>query len=141
MMLFDYADQLWFRLKTLDSELKVDDQIRMNMALDDMDVKWNQMNDGCYEGHAISGNTTLTVTVLPDSVFCRKQCSSELLNQYYVWHPYFKQKTLSKRARMALDHIWILSDNWNASLRDSTLTAEKWLLSIIKPNIHHTWSD
>ena len=115
----------------------------MNMVLDGMDVKWSQINDGFYEGHAISGKTTLTVTVLPDSVFCCKQCSSELLNQYYVWHPYFQKKKLvmSKRDKMTIDHVWILNDDWNTSLRDSTLKAEQWLLSITKLDVCHTRSD
>ena len=105
-----------------------------------MGVKWNQKNDEYYEGHTTDGNTTLTVTVIPQSVICRKECNSELLKQYYVWHPYlyFKKKTMSKRTRMTINHVWILNDNWNASLRDSTLKTEQWLMNITKPSMHHT---
>ena len=103
------------------------------MALDRMGMKWNRMNDGYYEGHTTSGNTTLTVTIIPKSLFCRRGCNSELLKQYYVWHPYFRKITMSKRTKMTLDHVWLLNDNWNASLRDSTLKTEQWLKSITKP--------
>ena len=139
-VLNDYVDQLWLKLKTLRPGLKVDDQLRINKALDCMGVKWNQKNDEYYEGHTTDGNTTLTVTVIPQSVICRKECNSKLLKQYYVWHPYlyFKKKTMSKRTRMTLNHVWILNDNWNASLRDSTLKTEQWLMNITKPSIHHT---
>ena len=121
-------------------KLSVDDQYGINVALDRMGVKWNQMNNGYHEGHTTGGNTTLTVTVPPESVFCRRHCSSRLLKQCYVWHKLVVEKEgMAKRARMIADHVWILKDNWNASLRDSTLRAEQWLMNIAKPNIHHRW--
>ena len=153
---YDYVDQFWLRLKRVHYAMKfgVDDQYGINMALDRMGVKWNQMNNGYYEGHTTSGNTTLTITVLPQSVICRKNCSNELLKQYYVWHKYVVEKVgMAKRASMIVDRVWILNDNWNASLTDGTLKAEQWLMNItrprvynmsynpletLKPNMHHT---
>lgn len=121
------------------TKIGVDDQFGINMALDGMNVKWNQMNDGYYEGQATSDNTTVTVTVLPQSVICRNKCSAKLLKQYYVWHTFVSKKEgKAKRTKMIADHVWILNDNWNASLRDSTLKAEQWLLNVTKPNIQHT---
>ena len=133
-----YIDQLWLRLKGVHYKKKmgVDDQYGINMALDRMGVRWNQMNNGYHEGHTTSGNTALTVTVLPQSVFCRENCSSELLKQYYVWHKLVTEKVgTAKRARMIADHVWILNDNWNASLRDGTLKAEQWLMNITRPRV------
>ena len=117
-------------------KIGVDDQYGINVALDRMGVRWNQMNNGYYEGHTTSDNTTLTVTVPPQSVFCRKNCNSELLKQYYVWHKTVRQKVgKAKRARMIVDRVWILNDNWNASLRDGTLKAEQWLMNITRPRV------
>ena len=132
----DYVDQFWLRLKRVHyiGRFGADDQYGINVALDNMGVKWNQMNNGYYEGHTTNGNTTLTVTVLPQSVICRRQCSSKLLKQYYVWHKLILQKEgVAKRVRMIANHVWILNDNWNASLKDSTLKAEQWLINITKP--------
>ena len=117
----------------------VDDQIGANKALEDMGVKWKRLDDEYYKGSASSGNVTLAITTLSPSVICRYPCNKELLTHSYVWHKYAKDKKTgaSKKAKLSADHIWVLKDNWDASLWNTDLIAKQWLLSITKPIEQH----
>ena len=108
-----------------------DDQIGTNEALDKMEVKWKHLNDKYFEGHT-SRNASLTITILPESVICRDHCKGKLLQHFYVWHHYdFKHKNgANKKSTLSEDHLWVLKANWNTTLQDTTLTSEKWLLTI-----------
>ena len=104
----------------------VDDQIGANKALEDMGVTWRQTNDEHYEG-STSGNVSLTLTTIPQSVICRYPCSKKLLTHYYVWHKYAKDKKRgeSKKAKLYADNLWILKDNWDKSLWDTSLISKQ----------------
>ena len=108
-----------------------DDQIGTNEALDKMEVKWKHLKDEYYEGHT-SHNASLTITILPELVICRDHCKSKPSTHVYVWHHYdFKKRNgANKKSTLSEDHLWLLKDNWDATLQDTTLTSENWLMTI-----------
>ena len=134
---FCYLEQFWLTMRTVyqDKKFGVDDQVTANRALDKMEVKWKQFDNKYYQG-STSGNVSLTITTLPHSVVCRFSCNNKLLMHYYAWHQFDRRKNkgVSKKTLLSEDHVWVLKDNWNASLWDTTLIYKNWLLNITKPN-------
>ena len=111
----------------------VDDQMRMNKALDAMDVRWRQLNDDKYYQGVTRGNTPLRVTSLPRSVVCRTCGKKVMTPELYIWHQRGNHKDgASKKESLDRHHVWFLKDNWNASLEHVTVTPKQWLLSITK---------
>ena len=115
----------------------IDDQVTVNRALDKMEVKWEPLRDQYYEGHT-SGNRSLMITTMPHTVVCRYSniCRNRPLRLFYVWHHfgYNKKEGTLKKTTLGRDHLWVLKDNWNATLQDTTLISEKWLMTITKLN-------
>ena len=113
---------------------RLDDQLSTNTALDNMGVQWKQTNgDINYYTGITGGNTSLTVTTLPQTLICRAACNQQLLTQYYVWHKLTEKVGTIKRTSMIENHIWLLNDNWYDSI-NTTTTLKQWLLSITKHN-------
>ena len=107
----------------------VDDQMRMNKALDSMGVHWTKLNDEKFYMGITDGNTPLKVTMMPGSVVCRS-CGRKLVTEYYVWHQHGQNKDgASKKVNFGRHHIWFLKDNWNASV-NTTLSPKQWLMHI-----------
>ena len=110
----------------------IDDQIRMNKALDAMGVRWRQLNDDEYYQGITRGSTPLRITSLSRSVVCRS-CGKKVVEDIYVWHQRsFHKVGASKKESLDKYHLWLLKDNWNASLQHVTVTPKQWLLSITK---------
>ena len=126
-------EQLWLTVRTVSDD--VDDQMRMNEALDSMGVRWRQLNDDEYYQGITSGNTPLRITSVSRSAICRS-CSKKELADIYVWHQRsFHKVGASKKQSLDRYHLWLLRDNWNASIQHVTVTPKQWLLSITKaPN-------
>ena len=117
-------------------KFSVDDQMRVNRGLDSMGVQWRQLNDKSYQG-ITGGKIPLKITTLPSSVICRV-CGSKLPSSYYIWHQHGGNKNATrKKTSLYSTDIWMLKDNWNSSLWDSTLTSEQWLKDISNSNRHH----
>ena len=71
----------------------IDNQYRVNLASDPMQVHWEKMSDidiDSYHRGITSSDTSLTVITLPGIAVCRKYCKESLLTRYCVWHPFFK---------------------------------------------------
>ena len=108
----------------------VDDQMRMNKALDDMGVQWKQLNDDRYYQGVTSGSTPLKITTLPRSVVCRT-CGKKVVASMYIWHQHGMHKDgVSKKESIDRHHIWFLKDNWNTSIWHVAVTPKQWLLNI-----------
>ena len=117
-------------MKVRGADKKANDQIRVNVALDIMGVQWKQLNKDNYYQGVTSGSTSLTVTTLPESVVCRS-CDKMPVTEYYVWHLTGLNKDVErKKVSFAVLHTWLLKNNWNSSVWDSTTSPEQWLLTI-----------
>ena len=114
----------------------VDDQDRVNMALDSMSVQWKQLNNDKYYQGITNGDIPLRIITLPFSVVCR-ECSVQVLSQYYVWHPLTEHVGREKKASLTSKNVWLLNDYWLSLTLNSTLTSEQWLMNISMSNQHH----
>ena len=120
-------------IKAFGSDL--DDQSRINKALDSMNVQWKHINDDIKSTLGItSGNIPLAVTILPETVICRGTCTAESLAYNYVWHKNSEKIGTRKKTLMRSYHIWLLNNDWHNSI-NSTLKSKQWLLNITSPNI------
>jgi len=124
------VEEFWFKVKKV--IYNVDDQMRMNKALDSMGVHWQSINDdGFYRGITDGGNVPLIVTSLPESVICRTCNKRILVRPYYIWHQRGKAKDGErKKDALAATHLWLLKDGWLDTLSDTSLSAEQWLINI-----------
>ena len=95
------------------------DQVRLNVALKAMNVKWNNSLHGSYtsilkeawQGKGIQG---FTVTVLPSTIMCRaRECHRHHRSSYYVWHSGGKHED-GKRKYAAGAGLWYLRTDWMA---------------------------
>lgn len=108
----------------------IDDQMRVNKALDSMDVQWRQLNNDKYYQGITSGSTPLTVTMLPRAVVCRS-CGKNLATKFYVWHQHGMDKNgTRKKTVLSMHNIWVLKDNWSDLIWEVTHTPKQWLLNI-----------
>ena len=110
---------------------KYDDQVAINYAFLSMGITWRSLTTEAWEySHGTTkGPVPLKVVLLPNSVLCRK-CSRDLLDTYYIWHPFSRKNLESKMSKMMEDNTWVLQENWNRTLLNN-LTGTEWLLSII----------
>lgn len=119
-----------------------DDQVKLNYALEDCHIKW-QSGGRSIQNQAITGQCSenllggLKVTILPETVVCRKCLYEVHDNSYYVWHRMTKKSGNVKVKRAQEGSVWYLKDDWNisSSLRREThqLTGLEWLKTISKP--------
>jgi len=109
---------------------KTDDQVRVNMALDNMGIHWKELNnEGYYEG-VTSTPISLRVTTLPTTIICR-YCKERLIDNYYVWHHHAVRIGIVKQERLSTTGFWLLKENWKVTVWNN-LTGERWLLNITK---------
>ena len=128
-LLLLYVEQLWLTARTVSEN--VDDQMRMNKALDSMGVQWKQLNDDDYYQGITSGNTPLRITALPRSVVCRTCGKKVATPELYIWHQQGGHKDgASKKESLGRHHVWFLKDDWNASIWHIAVSPKQWLLSI-----------
>lgn len=109
---------------------KTDDQVRVNMALDNMRIRWKLLKykEGRYHEGIASGPTPLRVTTLSTSMICR-YCKERLIGSYYVWHHHAVRVGTVKKGQLATTGYWILQDNWNMTIWNNVI-GKQWLLSI-----------
>lgn len=78
-----------------------DDQLRLNYALQAMDPDWEDTSreDAITHDNPKRGTTAtgFTVTLLPEDIICRSNCSKELQSHYHVWHSYTQGKALKHK--------------------------------------------
>lgn len=127
------VEKFWLAAQKVVSN--ADDQAKINCVLDSMGVKWEQLitnfmkhgNQKYYQG-VTNGITPLTVTTLPEILICRR-CVREAL----VWHR--RGGSGVKIPLMTRYKLWLLNDNWNPLLWNTTytLSPEQWLLNVTVP--------
>ena len=111
------------------------DQARLNTALKDMDIIWNNgsrtvpISKEAWRG---TGRGGLTLTVLPSVVVCRQDCSRHLLSSYYIWHKGGKRNRDGKRKYAAGAGLWYLRSDWMAVSNSTTDSCLQWLAAVSK---------
>jgi len=115
-----------------------DDQIKMNLALEALHIKWTHdsslpKQSIAYEG---IGSHKIKVTLLPPKVACRHwACQLDKKDQYYIWHRGSLSHTMDPKTSLAKsDGVWYLREDWTAITNQSSLTGRNWLTLI--SNLH-----
>lgn len=117
-----------------------DDQVKLNYALDSCNIEWFSQKRN-IDNQAIAGKCAkrklngLKVTVLPQSLICRK--CKQYKTSYYVWHSRSKRAGEMKMKAAIAGYTWFLKNTTvleDGELRESEATkdlkAVKWLKAI-----------
>ena len=109
----------------------VDDQVKMNYALDWCNITWHKEEGGmATHGHCRKGPK---VTILSTNVICR-HCSKGKAADYYVWHKLASKGNIAKKMVAAeLGNAWFLREDWKITSSTGlshNLTGVNWLQSI-----------
>lgn len=120
-------------MHNLTSELSkrhLDDQYRLNFALDVMGLSWQNTDRRFDKENTGVCPNGFKITVLPPVYVCRKVCTEKKGIPYYIWHQsggnhtaYTKVQQTSGMSRWYLRHDW-------QGLTNSALVGKAWLRSI-----------
>ena len=113
----------------------MDDQIRMNYALEGLRIKWTQLNQSLvpleivWKGRSQHG---LRTTLLPQMVACRNvNCHLEKRNKYFIWHRgRQKHRVNDVIAAAKADKVWFLRNDWETVAKGSVATGQDWLKTV-----------
>ena len=111
-----------------------DDQARLNYALQSLHPVWKNTTrqttlDPLKRATTASG---FTVTLLLDSIICRKKCKKQLQSKYYLWHPHSGGHEHMKAKSADTANLWFVQPNWESLVTKST--GEQWLREISNLN-------
>ena len=130
------SEQYWESMSKILPEV-TNDQVRLNVALKAMNVKWSNSLHGSYrsilkEAWQGKGRGGFTVTVLPSTVMCRtRDCPRRRRSLYYVWHRGGKHED-GKRKYAAAAGLWYLRTDWMTVSNGTTTNGLQWLKAITK---------
>ena len=131
-----YIEYFWESMSYL-KHPTTDDQGNINLVLDELDIKWTNLNSKedidniHYDIYGI-GRHRLSVVLLSFDVICRHTCNPEYRNDYYVWHALAikENRTVENKIEQAqVGNAWLLNSDW-ISLGQN-LTGLDWLNSIV----------
>ena len=130
------SEQYWESMSKVLPEV-TNDQVRLNVALKAMNIKWNNSFHGSYRSilkEAWQGNSMqgFTVTVLPSTIMCRaRECPRRRRSSYYVWHRGGKHED-GKRKYAAAAKLWYLRTDWMTVSNGTTTNGLQWLKAVTK---------
>ena len=128
------SEQYWESMSKVLPEV-TNDQVRLNVALKAVNVKWSNGLHGSYRSilkEAWQGNGTqgFTVTVLPSTIMCRaRECPRRRRPSYYVWHRGGKHED-GKQKYAAAAKLWYLRTDWMTISNGTTTNRLQWLKAI-----------
>ena len=115
-----------------------DDQVKLNMALNDLRLKFDEhVSNTTWQGRAsvrISSHrhSTLNVTVVPMKYICRGiECTLDLLPECYVWHQGAQHNLTEVIEKAEEAKVWLLRRNWS-EITKTSLTGLEWLTALIQ---------
>lgn len=114
-----------------------DDQIKLNTALNDLRLKFDEhVSNTSWQGRArvrTSSNrhSTLNITVIPMRHICRgRDCTLDLLPECYVWHQGAQHNLTEVVEKAEKAKVWLLRKNWS-EITKTSLTGLEWLRALI----------
>ena len=112
------------------NKIVYDDQARLNYSLLSLHPVWKHSTrqktlDPLKRATTASG---FTVTLLLDSIICRRKCKKELQSNYYLWHPHSGNHEERKAEKADTADLWFVQPDWEN--RVTTSTGEQWLREI-----------
>ena len=105
----------------------LNDQVKMNNALQAMDPTWENTadKDFLYDDWRATTPDGFKITILPSKYMCRQMCDITKVEQYYVWHRGGSRNTEGKMAYAQRGGLWFLRSDWES--RESSFKGEEWL--------------
>ena len=111
---------------------RYDDQVRLDSALDNMQPIWEgnrrSMNISLDEWTATT-QEGFKVTILPETLVCRKRCTQKSITQSYVWHKFIGGDHKLDMGKNDLGP-WFLREDWEEVSAASNAVGEQWLKEI-----------
>ena len=131
-----FSEVFWGKMSTVRELSNTEnDQERLNTALFELNVHWDEGHHGDITVSDWQGvtNSGLRVTILSVLKFCRQSCNKVHLGEYYVWHKGGSgREGKMKCARQG--QLWFLQSDWEDITSRSTLKGVEWLKSISTPS-------
>ena len=125
------AENLWNAIhhgRRRDSE-----QGLWNHAIRTLGMRWNVTTGSselCDVQTGWKGYGPLASIVFPQTVFCRRCCTAEHTNEYYLIHHNARHLNVDlKHKKLKKINSWFLLDHWKGSV-NSSLEGNSWLISI-----------
>ena len=104
------------------------DQNMINEVLRSLSVElhYHQENDA-VDGECLTND--MKITILPSEVMCRRKCSTNLLDQVYVWHPQTvgKGNGMDVIRTLAKEGLAYVSHDWTNRCESRSIVGEDWL--------------
>ena len=131
------TEMFWDVASTVSNDT-VDDQVRINTALNELDVRWyterncTKVPSCVVYGRARGG---LGVVVLPGQMVCR-HCNKKWFGpELFIWHQLGAKIGITKEKLAKERHMWYLKPDWKKISGESDLVGEEWLRRITRTNI------
>ncbi|KAL5471534.1 hypothetical protein EMCRGX_G029658 [Ephydatia muelleri] len=128
-----HTEQLWFTMHNLTSEMSrrhMDDQYRLNFALDAMGLTWQTAERRFDKENTGICPNGFKITVLPPVYICRKVCTVKKGIPYYIWHQSGGNHSANSKLQQSTSvNRWNLRKDWQ-HMTNSTLTGKAWLRSL-----------
>ncbi len=126
-----------------------DDQNSINLVLDSFNIRWMDLrkSDNIEERkHDILGVVKtnkpkfhMFVSLFSFEKVCRRTCSPEKRNDYYVWHALAiaeNRTVVNKMSQARTGKAWFLSPQWEEpTMIKSTLKREGWLRLVMDKDL------
>ncbi len=128
-----------------------DDQNSINLVLDSFDIKWIELqkSDNIEDiKHDILGVVRMSrpkfhmfVSLFSFEKVCRRTCSPEKRQDYYVWHALAigaNRTVVNKMNQAKMGEAWFLSSQWEElTIMQPTLQHEEWLRFVMNKDTCH----
>ena len=106
------------------------DQQHVNNAMIAMNVQWFtcfNCSDPYYCHIYGVGHHGLNITLVPQTILCRRGCKPSLRKHLYLWHYVAPNNELEKAKGLQVGDAWYLREDWSEISSRSSLTGSDWL--------------
>ena len=135
MLVLLFLESLWEFMHSLKMDKTLDDQKRVNFAMNKTGLLWNskeRLYDRANIGHNRNG---LTVAVLPPKYICRKTCRLNTTTDLFIWHQSGGGHNASwKSEHNSKSHMWFLRPDFMTRVASADVTGTQWLEWITQPD-------
>lgn len=100
----------------------------INDVLSYLTVEWHyhQQSDA-VDGECLRNG--MKISIMPSEVMCRRECSRDLLNKVYVWHPQTPGQRNGSNVieTMSREGLAYVSHDWSKRCNSKSIVGKDWL--------------
>lgn len=122
-------ERLWEAARDVDRATESDQQ-HVNNAMIAINVKWfTHLNcSDPFHCHIFGvGRHGLNITLVPQTILCRRGCNPSLRDHLYLWHYVAPHDGIKKAKGLRIGDLWYLREDWSEVCSSSSLTGSDWL--------------